>query len=233
MRDLQRASPSASSDLRDDTGDVLPAPAPQVRMVRFYGASLSPRRRDRFGVVPKTLEVAVPIDVPRGTVRPYWITVHVPPTNRAGPIAAYRTRRPCATAAATCRSRSRCCRCACASPTFSTAPCRSIRWPRSATRSRTRTPCCSATTLEEDIHIAGADALLQQAELMLRDQRAHGMNTISPWSAKEYAQRDGQPYLRDLEIAMLLYRRIGFRQPMLYQMGTLLHTNKNNRAAQL
>src|SRR6185295_19092741 len=29
----------------------------------------------------------------------------------------------------------------------------------------------------------------------------------------------------------VLYRRIGFSKPMLYQMGTLLHTNKNNRGA--
>src|SRR5262249_5757188 len=86
-------------------------------------------------------------------------------------------------------------------------------------------------SLEEDIQLAHADELLVQAELMLRDQRAHGMNTISPWSSKEYTQRDGQPYVRDLEIAMFLYRRIGFSKPMLYQMGTLLHTNKNNRAA--
>ena len=85
--------------------------------------------------------------------------------------------------------------------------------------------------IEENIHLAGADALLHQAELMLRDQRAHGMNTISPWSAKEYTLRGEEPYLSDLEVAILLYRRIGFTQPMLYQMGTLLHTNKNNRAA--
>jgi hypothetical protein len=85
-------------------------------------------------------------------------------------------------------------------------------------------------TIEEDIQLAHADALLARAELMLRDQRAHGMNTISLWSAKEYAMRRGHPFLRDVEVAMLLHRRVGFTKPLLYQMGTLLHTNKINRA---
>src|SRR5262249_26159924 len=73
-RDLSALTVTVS-DFHDDAGDVLLAANAQVRMVRFYGAPLSARRRDRFGVVPKTLEVAVPTAVPRTTVRPYWITV--------------------------------------------------------------------------------------------------------------------------------------------------------------
>jgi len=217
------------SDLHDDSGDLLPAPSAQVRMVRFYGASLSVRRRDRFGVVPKTLEVAVPVDLTRDSVRPYWITLHVPPEQPGGTYHGVIHIRhtnggrdlPLTVEVLPLRLRE---------PdilygTLSINPLAEISHALAHPHS-----LLLGATLEEDIHIAGADALMQQAELMLRDQRAHGMNTISPWSAKEYVVRQGQPYVRDLEIAMLLYRRIGFSQPMLYQMGTLLHTNKNNRA---
>src|SRR5262249_39966872 len=57
VRDLHGVTITVS-DLHDEAGNVLPASSAVVRMVRFYGASLSPRHRDRFGVVPKTLEVA-------------------------------------------------------------------------------------------------------------------------------------------------------------------------------
>lgn len=227
-RDLDGVSVTAS-DLHDDAGNVLPASAVTVRMVRFYGAALSSRRRDRFGVVPKTLEIAVPLPVPRGTVRPYWITVYVPSGQPGGvyrgvvrishsgggrelplvvEVLPLRLHEPDILYA-----------------TLSINPLAQIS--RALARSRS---LLFGRTIEEDIHLAGADALLQRAELMLRDQRAHGMNTISPWSAKEYAERQGAPYVRDLEVGMLLHRRVGFTQPMLYQMGTLLHSNKKNRA---
>ena len=229
VRDLSAVTVIVS-DLRDDAGHVLPASNAVVRMVRFYGAPLSARHRDRFGVVPKTLEIAVPIDVPHTTVRPYWITVHIPPDQPGG------TYHGVAHVAHANGGRD-------LPLTVEVLPLR-LREPDILYGTLSINPLAEIShvlahphalllgqSLEENIHLAGADELMRQAELMLRDQRAHGMNTISPWSAKEYAQRQGEPYLRDLEVAMLLYRRIGFSKPMLYQMGTLLHTNKNNRAA--
>lgn len=229
VHDLQGVT-VAVSDLSDEAGHVLPASAAVVRMVRFYGASLSARHRDRFGVVPKTLEVAVPIDVPNGTLRPYWITVHVPSDQPGG------TYRGTVHVAHPRGSRD-------LQLTVEVLPLL-LQEPDILYGTLSINPLAEIShalahphalllsdTIEENIHIAGADALLHQAELMLRDQRAHGMNTISPWSAKEYTLRGEEPYLSDLEVAILLYRRIGFTQPMLYQMGTLLHTNKNNRAA--
>lgn len=229
LHDLQAVTVSVS-DLRNDAGDVLPASAAVVRMVRFYGAPLSARRRDRFGVVPKTLEIAVPIDVAHGTVRPYWITVHVPPDQPGG------TYRGVARVEHANGSRE-------LPLTVEVLPLH-LREPDILYGTLSINPLAEIShalahphalllsdKIDENIHAAGADELLRLAELMLRDQRAHGMNTISPWSAKEYTLRGEDPYLSDLEVAILLYRRIGFTQPMLYQMGTLLHTNKNNRAA--
>ena len=228
LRDLHDVTVTVS-DLRDDAGDVLPASAAVVRMVRFYGAQLSSRHRDRFGVVPKTLEIAVPIAVPRTTVRPYWITVHVPADQPGGVYHGLVHVAPKEGGADLPLTID-------VLPlhlreadilygTLSINPLAQI----SHALAHPGGPLPGAT-LEENIHIAGADPLLAQAELMLRDQRAHGMNTISPWSAKEYTLRGNEPYLRDVEVAILLYRRIGFTQPMLYQMGTLLHSNKKNRA---
>lgn len=228
VRDLSGVTVSVS-DLRDDAGHLLPAAAATVRMVRFYGAALSLRHRDRFGVVPKTLEIAVPLDVPRGTARPYWITVHVPPAQPAGRyrgvvrIAHAQGQRELPFTVEVLPVTLR-------EPdilygTLSINPLARI----SALLAHPHGPL-PGRTLEENIHLAGADALFAQAEVMLRDQRAHGMNTISPWASKEYALRGNDPYLRDVEVAILLYRRLGFTKPMLYQMGTLLHTNKNNRA---
>ncbi|MFN8641107.1 MAG: DUF6067 family protein [Candidatus Binatia bacterium] len=228
LRPLSGVSVSVS-DLVDATGDRLPAAQAVVRMVRFYGAALSARHRDRFGVVPKTLEPAVPLDVAADTVRPYWITVHVPADQPGG---LYRgtvriahahgaTEIPLSVEVLPTILRE---------PdilygTLSINPLARI----SEALAHPHGPIPGAT-LEETIHLAGADDLLAQAEVMLRDQKAHGMNTISPWASKEYAQRGNDPYLRDVEVAILLYRSVGFTKPMLYQMGTLLHTNKNNRA---
>ncbi len=228
VRDLSSVT-VAVSDLRDDTGDVLPASAVVVRMVRFYGASLSVRHRDRFGVVPKTLEIAVPIDVPRGTVRPFWITVHVPADQPGGTyngvvhVSHAKGSRdlPLTVEVLPLRLREPDILYGTLSINALAKISHALAHPHTVLYGK---------TIEENIHLAGADELMREAELMLRDQRAHGMNTISPWSAKEYADRQGEPYLRDLEVGMLLYRRIGFSKPMLYQMGTLLHTNKNNRA---
>ena len=229
VRDLTGVTVTVS-DLRDEAGDLLPASTATVRMVRFYGAALSNRHRDRFGVVPKTLEIAVPLDIPRDTVRPYWITVHVPPEQPAGVyqgvvrIAHAQGNRELPFAVEVLPVRLR-------EPdilygTLSINPLAKI----SEALAHPHT-VLAGETLEENIHIAGADELFEQAQVMLRDQRAHGMNTISPWSSKEYLLRGNDPYLRDVEVAILLYRRLGFTKPMLYQMGTLLHTNKNNRAA--
>ena len=172
----------------------------------------------------------MPIDVPNGTLRPYWITVHVPSDQPGG------TYRGTVHVAHPRGSRD-------LQLTVEVLPLL-LQEPDILYGTLSINPLAEIShalahphalllsdKIEENIHIAGADALLHQAELMLRDQRAHGMNTISPWSAKEYTLRGEEPYLSDLEVAILLYRLIGFTQPMLYQMGTLLHTNKNNRAA--
>jgi Glycoside hydrolase 123 N-terminal domain len=216
------------SDLHDDAGHDIPASALTVRMVRYYGVQLTSRRRYLFGVVPKTLEIAAPLSVPRGTVRPYWITVHVPPVQLGG------TYRGVVHVAHAKGGRDM-------PISVEVIPVRlvesdtlygtlSINPLAQISHALARRRLIDGATVEEEIHLAHADALLARAELMLRDQRAHGMNTISLWSAKEYEQRAGHPYLSDVEVAMMLYRRVGFTKPMLYQMGTLLHTNKIDRA---
>lgn len=229
VRDLHRVSVGID-DLTDDAGDVLPAAAWSIRMVRFYGASLSSRSRRTCGVVPKTLEPAVPLDVPRGSVRPYWLTVHVPADQPGGlyrgavRIAHDHGARQIPITVEVIPVRLH--EAEALYGTLSINPLAELSHVLAHSHSLLLSP-----DIIEEIHLAGADALLARAELMLRDQRAHGMNTISPWSAKEYEVRDGHPYVRDIEVAMALVRRLGFPRPMFYQMGTLLHTNKVNRAA--
>jgi hypothetical protein len=228
VKDLKDLTVSVS-DLRDADGRLLPTADISVRIERYYGASLSPRSRRTYGIVPKTLEPTRPVDVPHGTVRPYWITVHVPADQPGGTYAgSLKVASPLGTRELPFATH--------VIPitldepeilygTLSINPLAEISHALAQSKS-----LLLGATIEEDIHLAHADALLTQAEIMLRDQRAHGMNTISPWSAKEYRERDGHPYIADLEVGMALVQRIGFPRPMLYQMGTLLHTNKLSRA---
>ena len=176
-------------------------------MVRFYGAPSPPAAATASASCRRRSRSPSPIAVPRGTVRPYWITVHVPPDQPGG---VYRGAVHVATRARQPRPASRrrgAARYICASPTSSTARCRSTRSAKISHVLAHPHALLRGKTIEENIQFAGADALLAQAEVMLRDQRAHGMNTISPWSAKEYTLRDDHPYLRDSRWRCLLYRR--------------------------
>ena len=228
VKDLHDLTVSVT-DLRDADGGLLPAGDISVRIERYYGASVSPRARHVFGVIPKTLEPTRAVDLPRGAVRPYWITVHVPADQPGGTYAgSLHVASPLGTRELPFSTQV--IPIVLAEPdilygTLSINPLAEISHALAQSKS-----LLLGATIEEEIHLAHADALLKQAEIMLRDQRAHGMNTISPWSAKEYGERDGHPYIADLEVGMDLVKRLGFPQPMLYQMGTLLHTNKITRA---
>src|SRR5262249_21254401 len=83
LRDLHQMVVTVS-DLTDGAGHTIAAADISIRMVRYYGTRLAVRVANRFGVVPKTLEVAVPIEIPAATTRPYWITVHVPKEQPGG-----------------------------------------------------------------------------------------------------------------------------------------------------
>src|SRR6185295_18534069 len=83
LRDLRQLR-VVPGDLTDGVGHVLPAAAIDVRMVRFYNQPVAISVKNRWAVVPKTLEPAPPIDLDRGQVRPYWITVHVPADQPGG-----------------------------------------------------------------------------------------------------------------------------------------------------
>ena len=72
--------------------------------------------------------------------------------------------------------------------------------------------------------------LLRQTDLIFRDQREHGMNTISLRSGHAYEEEDGLPFLPDLEVAMDLYKKYGFSKPLIYCPGQLFKTDKVNRS---
>jgi len=210
------------SDLRDDAGHVIPATDVVVRMERFYGAQLAVGHPDTFGVVPKTLEVVAPLAIPKQTVRPYWITVHVPADQPGG---VYRGTVTFKHAAGT------------ASvdlvvevvpvvldepPVLYGTLCVNVLsnlW-------KSQPKHGAASTHAEGKSL---DAV-QSADVVFRDQREHGMTTMSLRSGAEASERDGHPYLADLETAIDLYKKYGFTQPLVYCAGQLLRTNKINRS---
>lgn len=207
------------SDLKDDAGRAIAASSVDVRMVRFYGSPLSITTRKRFGVLPKTLEVAVPVDVPKERVRPYWITVHVPADQPGG---TYRGTIRFAHAAGA----------------------QALPFSVEVVPVRLREPDLSYGTLIVNFSGSGrkghgdskgerldhAERWVRHAEAMYRDQREHGMNTISPRSGKAHREVDGNPRLPELETAIEMSRKYGFTRPLIYVPSGLLKTNKVNRS---
>jgi hypothetical protein len=220
LRDLDSVTVSVS-DLRDDGGHVLAATDVDVRMERFYALQLSIRVQNRFGIVPKTLEQAVPIHVPEAATRPYWITVHVP----AGlPGGLYR-----------------------GSISISTIGMTGTNDSHGAASIPIEVDVL-ARTLDELPYLAGplslsvlrnytgatghrAEKVLKHADLIFRDVREHGMTTLSLWSGHTAKHDDGHLVLPDLEVAIALYRRYEFPAPLLYAPVNLLSTNKLGRSS--
>ncbi|HEY2773834.1 MAG TPA: glycoside hydrolase domain-containing protein [Candidatus Binatia bacterium] len=204
---------ASPSDLHDDAGDVLPAAAIDVRMERFYSLALSIKVHNRFGVVPKTLEPAVSIAAPSGSTRPFWLTVHVPDAQPAG---LYR-----GTVSVTADSST------VEVPidvdvlglALDEAPI--LLGPLSLPVLRN----FSRSGLERGGEIA------RRADLIFRDIRDHGMTTLSLWSGRASRRERGRLVLPDLEMAMEMFRRDGFPQPLLFAPVNLLFTNKLGRTA--
>lgn len=210
LRDAQRMQVTVS-DLTDGGQHAIPAAEITVRMVRYYGAPLSITVNNRFGVVPKTLEIAVPIDLRRETVRPYWITVHVPENQPGGRYEGNITFAHSAGATTL--------------PfTVDVIPVR-LQEPEILYG----TLCVNA--LANVWKPKYAATVLRRADLILRDQKEHGMNTISLRAGRVYWEQDGRPYLPDLEAAMDLYKKYRFSQPLVYCAGQLFKTDKINRSS--
>ena len=208
LRDLQHMQVTLTG--LSDGQHVIPASELSVRMVRYYGAPLSVRVANRFGVVPKTLEIAAPIDLPKEMVRPYWITVHVPEGRPGGQYTG--------------------------SIIFSYAGGeKTILLTVDVIPVKLQEPdilygTLCMNTLANVSKVTRGGRLLRQTDLIFRDQREHGMNTISLRSGHAYEEEDGQPFLPDLEVAMDLYKKYGFSKPLIYCPGQLFKTDKINRS---
>jgi len=226
LRDLKQMQVTVS-DLHDDRQHVLPSSEVVVRMVRYYGAGLSISHPRVFGVVPKTLEVAVPIDLTAGHVRPYWITVHVPDDQPAGLYTGTITLKH-ATGGKTLRL------------SVDVIPVR-LDEPNALYGTlcinvlanlwkKLPPPAADGSVSHVGHDVTGATDLLRLADIVFRDQRRHGMTTMSLRSGSKYLERAGHPYLPDLDAAIDLYKRYHFSQPLVYCAGQLLKTSKVNRS---
>jgi len=208
LRDLKHMKVTVTG--LSDGQHVIPASELSVRMVRYYGAPLSVRVANRFGVVPKTLEIAAPIDLSKEAARPYWITVHVP-ENRPG--GAYTGSIIVTHAGAE-----------------QTIPLTVEVIPVKLQEPDILYGTLCMNTLANVSKITRGGRLLRQTDLIFRDQREHGMNLISLRSGHAYEEEDGLPFLPDLEVAMDLYKKYGFSKPLIYCPGQLFKTDKINRS---
>jgi len=208
LRDLQHLQVTVTG--LSDGQHVISASELSVRMVRYYGGPLSVRVGNRFGVVPKTLEIAVPIDLPKHQVRPYWITVHVPDNRPAGQytgsiiISAVGGEQ--------------------------TIPLTVDVIPVKLLEPDILYGTLCVNTLANVAKVTRGGRLLRQSDIIFRDQREHGMNLISLRSGHWYEEENGQPFLPDLEVGMELYKKYGFSKPLIYCPGQLLKTDKINRS---
>jgi Glycoside hydrolase 123 N-terminal domain len=208
LRDLKHMQVTVSG--LSDGQHVIPASELTVRMVRYYGAPLSVRVANRFGVVPKTLEVAAAIDLGAEAVRPYWITVHVPDNRPGGQYTG--------------------------TIIFAHAGGeKTIPLTVDVIPVKLQEPDILYGTLCMNVlanvgKVRGGGRLLRQTDLVFRDLRAHGMNLISLRSGHTYEEDNDVPFLPDLEVAMDLYKKYGFPQPLIYCPGQLFKTDKINRS---
>jgi len=225
LRDLRQMQVSVS-DLKSDA-HVIPSAEVTVRMVRFYGVRLSLSDMHRFGVVPKTLEVAVPFDLPAAQVRPYWITVHVPPGQPGGHYSGTITFKHAGGERALPLSID-------VLPVTLQRP--DILYGPLCVNALANLwkwlPQPDAASSDKPARWGPqANEMLRDADLMFRDQRQHGMNSISLRSGTKYQEKNGEPYLPDLDAAMELSKKYGFDKPLIFCLSHLLRTNKINRSA--
>jgi hypothetical protein len=208
LRDLHGVT-VAASPLEDDKGNRIPASAVDVRLVRFYALKLSLRVNDRFGVVPKTLEPAVAIDVPAGTTRPWWITVHVP-DGLAGGV--YRGKLTVADRDARME-----------------LPLEVDVLPRRLDEATAMLGPWAVPVLRnlDDAKEKDAEKIRERADLAFRDIREHGMTSMGLLSGDTArTDADGRWTVPDLDAALELYRRHRFPKPLIYEPVNLLSTNK-------
>lgn len=208
LRDLRHMQVTVTG--LSDGQHVIPASELSVRMVRYYGVPLSVRVANRFGVEPKTLEIAATIDVPKEAVRPYWITVHVPDKTPGGEYTG--------SIIFSCAGGEQ------------TIPLTVDVIPVKLDEPDILYGTLCVNTLANVGKAPRGGRLLRQTNLIFRDQREHGMNTISLRSGHNYEEEDGQPFLPDLEVAMDLYKKYGFSKPLIYCPGQLFKTDKINRS---
>lgn len=208
LRELHGVNVSVGA-LEDGQGHSIPASAFDVRIERFYSLRLSLKDNRRYGVVPKTLEPAVPLDVPAGTTRPFWITVHVPVATPGG---LYR-------GTLTVREKD----------ARLDLPIEVDVLPRRLDEAAMMLGPWSVSVLRNLASAKGAEADRQRerADLLFRDIREHGMTSMGLLSG-EVARtgEDGHVTVPDLDAAMPLYRRHGFPKPLFYAPTNLLSTNK-------
>ncbi len=211
-RDLRQLRVTVS-ELHNDNAEVLPASAIEVRLERDYAVPLSIRKGGHFGVVPKTLEVASPIDVPHDTTRAFWVTVHVPEHQPPGlykgtialaDVAGYQS----------LELQLRVLPLDLQEPDI-------LYGPLSLTVLR-NLPSGRKPELRQ--------TMLRDADTIFRDIREHGMNTMSLWSGKLSREQHGEPQLDDLDAALELYKKYKFTKPLIYAPVNLLRTNKINRS---
>jgi hypothetical protein len=203
-----------TGDLRDADGHTIAAANIDVRMERFYALHLSYRYPNILGVVPKTLEPLSLIDVPAGTTRPYWVTVHVPDGQPAGTYRGSIAFRDAATQASV------------------SVPLDLEVLPRRLDEPQILLGPLSLPVLRS-FPKAGRrqrESILERADLIFADIRAHGMTTMSLWSGATARQDNDGVVLPDLDAAIDLFRRHRFPQPLLYAPVNLLRTNKIDRS---
>lgn len=196
-------------DLKGDDGHAIPASAVDVRLERLYSLRLTLKDNAHYGVVPKTLEPAVAIDVPAGTTRAWWITVHVPDGIAGG---LYRGTITVADKDA-----------------HVGIPIEVDVLPRRLDEADMMLGPWSVSVLRNLADAKGAEADKQRsrADLIFRDIREHGMTSMGLLSG-EVAKtgEDGHVTVPDLDAALELYRRHGFPKPLFYAPTNLLSTNK-------
>jgi hypothetical protein len=230
LRDLKKMEVRVS-DLTDDAQHVIPAKNVSVRMVRFYGSLLSIKVRKQFGVLPKTLEVAVPIDVEKEKVRPFWITVHVPDDQEGG------TYRGTVTFAHSAGAENLALNVEVVPVRlqepdiyYGTLSVNAFGRPLKPRGQEASGPAPTEGPNASAERAALASRLMHQVDVIYGDQREHGMNTISPRSGKTYREIDGHPNLPELELAIAMYKKYKFSKPLIYVPSQMLKTNKINRS---
>ena len=211
LKDLKGIKVTAS-DLKSSAGGVINSSNIDIRAVKYLSVRVGIEYMNNFMVLPKTLEKVSEIDIEKDRTREYWLTVKVPAEAKAG---AYKgtisvntpgTRPSLVDVSVEVL------------PFAVTSPAKMQYFTLMVFDFQSFFECKSEAEIEKSKNFAKVMKIYE-------DQKERGLNSISIECGPGYKEdSSGNPFLGDLEAALIVSKKLGFTKPVVYYFGAILKT---------